>query len=64
MRHILLVDDEQKLGRVLATALQSAGHSVERASTGTEAIKKLSTMRFDVVLTDISSNSFCTVGHS
>ena len=53
MRHILLVDDEQKLGRMLATALQSAGYTVERASTGSEALTKLSTMTFDVVVTDL-----------
>jgi len=53
MRHILLIDDEPKLGRVLATALQSAGYSIERATTGGEALKKLAGMTFDVVVTDL-----------
>lgn len=53
MRHILLVDDEPKLGKVLATALQSAGYTIERAMTGGEALKKLAGMSFDVVVTDL-----------
>jgi two-component system response regulator HydG len=53
MRHILLVDDEPKLGRVLATALQSAGYTVERVLSGSEALAKLASMTFDVVVTDL-----------
>ncbi|HND11914.1 MAG TPA: sigma-54 dependent transcriptional regulator [Pseudomonadota bacterium] len=53
MRHILLVDDEPKLGKMLATALQSAGYTVDRAMTGGEALKKLASEPFDVVITDL-----------
>lgn len=53
MRHILLVDDEPKLGRVLATALQSASYTVERVLSGSEALAKLASMTFDVVVTDL-----------
>jgi len=53
MARILLADDEPKLGRPLAQALESEGHSVERVSGGRPAIAELATHQFDLVLTDL-----------
>lgn len=53
MRNILLCDDEQKLSRMLATALESAGYSVQCAATGQEALNRSAARPPDVVITDL-----------
>jgi PAS domain S-box-containing protein len=50
---ILVVDDEQPLAEVVAEGLREAGYSVDVVSGGIDALKKLRTDRFDLVLTDI-----------
>ena len=50
---ILVVDDEPILLEVLADFLEYEGHHVETAPDGIEALKKLETANFDVVLTDL-----------
>jgi DNA-binding NtrC family response regulator len=53
MAEVLLVDDEVKYTRILARVLQTEGHRVEVAHRPTEAIKKVQTRAFDVVVSDI-----------
>jgi len=53
MRQILLCEDEPKLGRMLAAALESAGYSVQRVTTGQEAIARSAAQLPDVVVTDL-----------
>jgi two-component system response regulator HydG len=53
MAHILVVDDEPKLGRFVAEMLELDGHEVERASGGRDALVRLAASRFDVVVTDL-----------
>ncbi len=50
---ILVVDDEKIKRVTLADDLATQGHEVETACDGQEAIGKLSTARFDVVVTDL-----------
>lgn len=50
---MLVVDDEALLAQTLATALRRAGHVVEIAATAADALEKLATGGFDVVLTDV-----------
>jgi DNA-binding response OmpR family regulator len=50
-RRILVVEDEEKLRRVLELQLTSAGFDVEKARTAEEALKVLD--RADLVLTDL-----------
>jgi len=50
---ILVADDEPKLGRPLAEALEREGHSVVRAGGGRQAIEELSVGSFDLVVTDL-----------
>jgi two-component system, OmpR family, response regulator len=50
-RRILVVEDEEKLRRVLELQLTSAGFEVEKARTAEEALKVAD--RADLVLTDL-----------
>ncbi|HDS74566.1 MAG TPA: sigma-54-dependent Fis family transcriptional regulator, partial [Firmicutes bacterium] len=53
MARILLVDDERKLGVVLAGDLRDAAHEVLTVQDGRSAINLLREQSFDVVVTDI-----------
>jgi len=53
MARILIVDDEPKLGRVLAEMLEGAGHDVTHVTSGRDAIARIEGGGFDVVLTDL-----------
>jgi len=52
-RRILIVDDDRALRHVLGALLTNAGHVVEQAADGAEALARLDGERFDVVLLDI-----------
>jgi CheY-like chemotaxis protein len=52
-RRILLVDDDRGLRHVLSALLTAAGHVVETAGDGPEALALLSDRTFDIVLLDI-----------
>jgi DNA-binding NtrC family response regulator len=53
MGRILIADDHDALRRGLARALTSAGHEVEEAPNGNQAIERLHEGHFDVVLSDL-----------
>jgi DNA-binding NtrC family response regulator len=53
MARILVVDDEQKLGQLVAEMLELDAHEVVRAGGGMEAVARLGESRFDVVVTDL-----------
>jgi len=53
MAKILIVDDEPKLGVLLAGTMEDAGHNCETDTDPTAAIEKIKNRRFDVILTDI-----------
>ncbi len=52
-RAILVVDDEADVAALMGDTLELAGHHVEIASNGTEALGHLAQRRFDLVLSDI-----------
>jgi CheY-like chemotaxis protein len=52
-RRILLVDDDRALRHALSALLQEAGHQVESAGDGPEAIEMLGDRAFDLVFLDI-----------
>lgn len=52
MARILIVDDESNMRRVLSAILRDDGHTVMEATGASEAIDRISTTPFDVVLTD------------
>ena len=53
MLQILVVDDDRTVRRAVTDTLREAGHTVESASGGVEALKTLSERAFDLVLTDV-----------
>lgn len=53
MAHILLVEDSPEVSLSVNEILVSAGHTVEDAASGKEALKKLKASRFDAIVSDI-----------
>ena len=53
MARILLIDDERRLGVVLAGELEDAGHQVLTVQDGATALRLLREDEFDVIVTDI-----------
>jgi len=52
-RRILIVDDDRALRHVLAELLKEAGHTVDQAADGPEALGRLDGGAFNIVLLDI-----------
>jgi DNA-binding NtrC family response regulator len=53
MARVLVVDDEPRLGKLVAEMLALDGHEVSRAATGREALELLAARELDVVVTDL-----------
>src|SRR5262245_32770321 len=53
MARLLVVDDDQKIRAHLATSLRAAGHAVETASDGPEALRLAEAHAPDVVVSDV-----------
>ncbi|MFI5234636.1 MAG: ATP-binding protein [Gemmatimonadales bacterium] len=51
-RRILLVDDDQKNGRLVAALFSREGYAVDAARTGEEALAKLSRGTYDLIVAD------------
>jgi two-component system, OmpR family, KDP operon response regulator KdpE len=54
MEHILVVDDEPQIRRVMRTSLIAEGYQVSDARTGTDALDLLRSEKFDLVLLDVN----------
>ncbi len=52
-RSVLVVDDESEIRETLAEILSLDGHRVETAASGREALARLSSARYDAIITDI-----------
>ena len=52
MAHILIVDDEDNMRRILAVILREDGHSIAEASGVKAALQLIAAATFDLVLTD------------
>jgi CheY-like chemotaxis protein len=52
-RHALVVDDSISVRRLATRQLQACGFEVEEAADGLEALHRLRTKSFDLVLTDL-----------
>ncbi len=53
MAHILVIDDDPVLRRIITLALEAAGHTVLRCENGRKAIDFLAHDRADLLITDI-----------
>jgi len=51
---ILVVDDDPQIRRVMRTALTSKGYAVSDARNGEEALEKVRSERFDLILLDMN----------
>jgi two-component system KDP operon response regulator KdpE len=51
---ILIVEDDEQLGRMLRIMLSQAGHAVTTAATGAEGLEFLDRLRFDLLLLDLN----------
>lgn len=49
---ILLVEDEEKLARILVRGLREEGHVVDHATHGQDARARMSTLNYDVIVLD------------
>ena len=54
MSRVLVVDDEPGIRKVVRDALERAGHEVETAGDGDEAIPLLESQDFDLLVTDLA----------
>ena len=57
MEKILIVDDEDSIRRTLSILLKRNGYSIEEASDGVEALKKLDNSCYDLVIADLNMPS-------
>ena len=57
MKHILVVDDERQITRMLRMALQSSDYTVQTAANGTEGLHMFEVGRPDLVITDLAMPS-------
>ena len=53
MANLLIVDDEQSIREMLDIAFRKSGHRVETAANVADALRKLQTQMFDLVIADI-----------
>ena len=53
MAHILIIEDDELLRKVLASTLTDAGHSVYQAGEGRQGCELVSTLPTNLVLTDL-----------
>jgi two-component system, chemotaxis family, chemotaxis protein CheY len=53
MAKILAVDDSAAIRQMVGIALTGAGHQVEQATDGCEALQKAEAGKFDLVITDV-----------
>ncbi len=53
MGHLLIVEDESDIRAIWEETLVSAGHAVETAEDGVQAIKLIGTQLYDAVLFDL-----------
>lgn len=53
MKRILLVEDEKDLRDIVRQLLESEGHTVDTAIDGIDALLKLNTTKYSLMITDI-----------
>jgi two-component system chemotaxis response regulator CheY len=54
MKRILTVDDSTSVRQMVSFTLCKAGHEVEEATDGRDALAKVSQSKFDLIITDLN----------
>ncbi len=62
MTHILVADDEKKMRHILSLMLERRGYSVDQAENGEEALEKIITFNYDLVISDIKMPKIDGIG--
>jgi Response regulator containing CheY-like receiver, AAA-type ATPase, and DNA-binding domains len=52
-KRVLLIDDDKAILRSIGLVLEKNGFSVDKAETGKEALEKLKTQAYDVLIVDL-----------
>src|SRR5258706_7972861 len=53
MQRVLVIEDDDRIARLVARALNDDGYAVERAATGTEGLSAALATDFDLVMLDL-----------
>ncbi|AVQ33595.1 DNA-binding response regulator [Staphylococcus muscae] len=53
MAHILIIEDDEKIARVIELELEFAGYQVTKAYTGKQGLNLYETEKFDLILLDV-----------
>ena len=53
MARLLIVDDEKSICQMLEIAFRKDGHMVETVSRGEEALRKINSQIYDIIISDI-----------
>ena len=53
MAHILIIDDEEKMRNLLSIMLERKGYGIDQANDGKDALAKLLSSTYDLVISDI-----------
>ena len=54
MAQVLTVDDSVSLRKLVANTLSSAGHSVQEAANGSDALSLVKIQKFDLIISDLN----------
>lgn len=54
VRHVLVVDDDADINRLLCTRLSARGYSVDSASSGEEALERIAARPPDLIILDVA----------
>ncbi|MBI1737349.1 MAG: PAS domain S-box protein [Candidatus Rokubacteria bacterium] len=61
-RRVLVVDDEEDVAQLLAEILTRAGHRVDIAMNGRQAVERLSAATYDVIVSDVKMPDMDGIG--
>ncbi|MCP4021963.1 MAG: response regulator, partial [Desulfobacteraceae bacterium] len=53
MAYLLIVDDEEKMRNLLSIMLERTGYKTDQACDGSQALERLSSKTYDLVISDI-----------
>jgi DNA-binding NtrC family response regulator len=53
MGHILIIDDDEQLRKMIRKTMEQAGHRVDELENGSKAMERYCENHYDVIITDI-----------